>query len=34
MSSEKDNILQFNKCMKSHKMPLNIYADIKSLIKK
>ena len=34
MSSEKDNILQFNKCMKSHKMPFNIYADIKSLIKK
>ena len=34
MPSEKDNILQLNKCMKSHKMSYNIYADIESLIKK
>ena len=34
MPSEKDNILEFNQCMKSDKMPYNIYADIESLIKK
>ena len=34
MSSEKDNILEFNQCMKSDKMSYNIHADIKSLIKK
>ena len=32
MSSQKDNILQFNQCMKSAKMPY-IYAD-EYLIKK
>ena len=34
MSSEKDNILEFNQYMKSDKMPYIIYADIESLIKK
>ena len=34
MPSEKDNILEFKQCMKSHKMPYIIYADIEYLIKK
>ena len=34
MSSEKDNILEFNQYMKWNKMPCIIYADIESLIKK
>ena len=34
MSAEKDNILEFNKNMKSDKMPHIICADIESLIKK
>ena len=34
MSSEKDNILEFNQYMKSDKMPYIIYADIESSIKK
>ena len=34
MSSEKDNILEFNQYMESNKMPYIIYADIDSLIKK
>ena len=34
MPSEKDNILQFNHCMKSDKMPYIIYADIEYLIRK
>ena len=34
MSSEKDEILEFNQCMKSDKMPYIIYSDIESLIKK
>ena len=34
MSSEKDNILEFNQYMKSDKMPYMIYADIVSLITK
>ena len=34
MPSEKDNILEFNQCMKSDKMPYIIYADIESLIRK
>ena len=34
MPSEKDNVLEFNKYMKSDKMPYIIYADIESLIKK
>ena len=33
MPSEKDNILKFNHCMKSDKMPQIIYADIEFLIK-
>ena len=33
MSSEKDNILEFNQYMKSDKIPYIIYADIESLIK-
>ena len=32
--SEKDKILEFNKYMKSDKMPYIIYADIEFLIKK
>ena len=34
MSSEKDNILELNRYIKSDKMPYIIYADIESLIKK
>ena len=34
MPLENDNILEFNKYMKSNKMPYIIYADIESLIKK
>ena len=34
MSSEKDNILEFNQLMKSYKMPYIIYADMEFLIKK
>ena len=34
MSSEKDNILEFNRYMKSDKMPYIIYADMESLITK
>ena len=34
MSSEKDNILEFNQCMKSDKISFIIYADIESLIRK
>ena len=34
MPSEKDNILEFKKYMKSDKMPNIIYADIESLIRK
>ena len=34
MPSEKDNILEFNKYMKSDKMPYINYADFESLIKK
>ena len=34
MSSEKDEILEFNQCSKSDKMPYIIYSDIESLIKK
>ena len=34
MTSEKDNILEFNQFMKSDKMLYIIYADIESLIKK
>ena len=33
MSPEKNNILEFNQCMKSNKMPYIIYADIALLIK-
>ena len=34
MTSEKDNILEFNQYMKTNKMSYIIYADIESLIKK
>ena len=34
MSSEKDNILDFNHYLKSDKISYIIYADIKSLLKK
>ena len=34
MSSEKDDILEFNQCMKSDKMTYIIYAHIECLIKK
>ena len=34
MSSEKDNILEFNQYMKSDKMPYIIYAESEYLIKK
>ena len=34
MPFQKDNILKFNKYMKSNKMPYIIYADFGSLIKK
>ena len=34
MSSEKNNILEFNQYTNSEKMPYIIYADIYSLIKK
>ena len=34
MPSEKDNILEFNKCIKADKMPYIIYAEIESLIRK
>ena len=34
VSSEKDNVLEFNQYMRSDKMPYIIYADIESLIKK
>ena len=34
LPSEKNNILEFNQCMKSDKMPYIIYADIESLIRK
>ena len=33
MTSEKDELLEFNQYMKSDKMPYIIYADIASLIK-
>ena len=33
MSSEKDNILEFNQYIRSDKMPYIVYADIESLIK-
>ena len=33
MPSEKDNISEYNQCMKSDKMPYIIYADIEFLIK-
>ena len=33
MPPEKNNILEFNQCMKSNKMPYIIYADIVLLIK-
>ena len=33
MPSEKDNILEFNQYMKSHKMPYIIHADMECLIK-
>ena len=32
MSSEKDNILEFNQCMKSDKKAYIIYGDIESLV--
>ena len=32
--SKKNNVLEFNQCMKSDKMPYIIYADMKCLIKK
>ena len=32
MSSEKDEILEFNQCMKSDKMPYIIYSDTESVI--
>ena len=34
MSSEKENILEFNRYMNSDKMPYIVYADLKSLIEK
>ena len=34
MPSEKDNILEFNQYMKSHKMACIIYAEIESLVRK
>ena len=34
MSSEKDNILEFNQYVKWNKMPCIIYADIESITKK
>ena len=34
MLSQEDNILEFNQCLKSNKIPCIIYADIESLIKK
>ena len=34
MPSEKDNILEFNQCMKSDKMPYITYTGIESLIRK
>ena len=34
MTSEKDNILEFNQYIKTNKMSYIIYADIESLIKK
>ena len=34
MSSERDNILEFNQYRKSDKMPYIVYAHIESLIKK
>ena len=34
MPTEEDNVLKFNKFVKSDKMPCIIYADIESLIKK
>ena len=34
MSFEKDNILLFNHCMKSDKVPYITYGDLESLIKK
>ena len=33
MPPEKNNILEFNQCMKPNKMPYIIYADIALLIK-
>ena len=33
MPSEKDNILEYNQCMKSDKMPYIIYADFEFLMK-
>ena len=30
--SQKDDIMQFNRCMKSDKMPCIIYADLESFI--
>ena len=34
LPSEKDNMLEFNQCIKSNKMPYIIYADFEFLIKK
>ena len=34
MPPEKDNISEFNRCMKSHKVLYIIYSDIEFLIKK
>ena len=34
LSSQKDNIVKFNQCLKSHKRVCIIYADLVSLIKK
>ena len=34
LSSQKDNIVKFNQCLKSHKRACIIYADLVSLIKK
>lgn len=34
LSSQKDNLVKFNQCLKSHKRACIIYADLVSLIKK
>ena len=34
LSSQKNNIVKFNQCLKSHKRACIIYADLVSLIKK